>query len=56
MRARLRLVGENAGAFQRDVDAVGGVRQLGGVALGGHLMDALAVDDQIVAINLDRRR
>jgi hypothetical protein len=47
------LVGEEAGAFERDVDAVGGVRQVGGIALGGD-MDALAVDDEIVAINFDR--
>ena len=48
-------VGEEAGAFERDVDAIGLVRQLGRVALGGDL-DALAVDDQIVAVGLDLAR
>ena len=42
-------VGEEAGAFQRDVDAVGGVRQLRRIALGGDV-DALAVDDDVVAV------
>jgi hypothetical protein len=46
-------VGEEAGAFQRDVDAVGGVRQVGRIAFGGHV-DALAVDDQVIAIDFDR--
>ena len=48
-------VGEEAGAFQRDVDAVGGVRQLGRVALGGDV-DALAVDDHVVAVGVDFAR
>ena len=42
-------VREEAGAFERDVDAVGGVRQIGRVALGGDV-DALAVDDDVVAV------
>ena len=46
-------VGEEAGAFQRDVDAVRGMRQVGRIALGRNV-DALAVDDQIVAIDFDR--
>jgi hypothetical protein len=41
VRARLRLVGENAGAFECDLHAVGGVRQVGGVALGGDMDAAL---------------
>jgi hypothetical protein len=44
---------KKAGAFQRDIDAIGAMRQVGGIALGSHL-DALAVDDQIVAIDFDR--
>ena len=39
-------VGEEAGAFERDVDAQSPVRQLGRIALGGD-RDALAVDDQL---------
>jgi hypothetical protein len=50
-----RTVGEKAGAFERDVDAIGLVRQIGGVALGSH-MDALAIDDQVIAIDFDRTR
>ena len=46
-------VGEEAGAFQRDIDAHCLVRQVGGVALGGD-GDAVAIDDQIGAINLYR--
>jgi hypothetical protein len=46
-------VGEEAGAFERDIDAISLVRQLGRIALGRHV-DALAVDDQVVAIDLDR--
>ena len=42
-------IGEEAGAFERDVDAVGGVRQLAGIALGGDV-DAPAVDDEVVAV------
>src|SRR3546814_10074216 len=38
-------IGEKAGAFQRDVDAVRGMRQLCRVSLRRHL-DALAVDDE----------
>ena len=55
MRARLLAIGEEAGAFERDVDAVGGVRQLARIALGGDL-DALAVDDQVVAVGADLAR
>ena len=46
-------VGEEAGAFERNVDAVGGVGQIGRIALGGD-MDSAAIDDQIIAINFDR--
>ncbi len=55
MRTGLGLVREDAGAFQRDHDAQSGVRQIGGVALGRDL-DALAVDDQSVAIDRDLAR
>ena len=48
-------VGEEAGALQRDVDAQFLVRQLGRIALGGHL-DALAVDDHRVALGADLAR
>src|SRR3546814_5411210 len=37
MRGRLVAVSENAGAFQRDVDLQFLPRQLGRIALGGHL-------------------
>ena len=52
MRAGLVTVGEEAGAFERDVDAVVAVRQLAGIALGGDL-DPAAVDDQVVAVGAD---
>ncbi len=48
-------IGEEAGAFERDVDAVGLVRQIGGIALGGHL-DALAIDDERIAFGLHLAR
>ena len=48
-------VGEEAGAFERQLDAVVTVRKLGRVALGGDL-DALAVDDQIIAVGADFAR
>ena len=48
-------IGEEAGAFEHQLDAVGLVRQLGRIALGGDL-DALAVDDEILAIGRDRPR
>ena len=44
-------VGEEAGAFERDVDPIGLVRKLGRIALGGDL-DALAVDDDVIAVGL----
>jgi transketolase C-terminal domain/subunit len=47
-----RAVGEEAGAFERDLDAIGPVRQLRRIALGGHV-DALAVDDDVVALGRD---
>src|SRR6185503_16411346 len=43
-------VGEEAGAFERDLDPVGAVRQSGRVALGGDL-DALAVDDDVAPLD-----
>ena len=49
MLLRAVAVGEEAGAFERDVDAVGLVRQVGGIALGGD-MDALAIDDDVIAV------
>ena len=48
----LVLRGEDAGAFERDVDAEFAVRQLGRVAHGRDL-DALAVDDEELAVDLD---
>ena len=52
MRAGAVTVGEEAGAFEREVDAVVAVRQLAGIALGGDL-DPAAVDDQVVAVGAD---
>ena len=51
MGAGLGSVGEEAGAFQRDINAKFLVGQLARVALCGHA-DALAVDDEIGAISL----
>jgi hypothetical protein len=48
----LLTIREEAGAFQRDLDAVGAVGQLAGIALGGD-EDALAVDDEVVAVGMD---
>src|SRR3546814_10357460 len=48
MRGRLVAVGENAGAFQRDVDLQYLPRQLGRIALGGHLDPAAADIDGVV--------
>ena len=42
-------VGEEAGAFERNLDPVGGVREVGRVLLGRDV-DALAVDDDVVAV------
>ena len=55
MLLRAFAVGEEAGAFERDLDAIGLVRQLRRVLLGGH-MDALAVDDDVVAVGLHLAR
>ena len=55
MRFAAGAVGEEAGAFERDVDAVGLMRQLGGILLRGHL-DALAVDDDVAAVGRDFAR
>ena len=44
-------ISEEAGAFQRDLDAVRLVRKVGGVALGSDL-DALAIDDDRIAFGL----
>src|SRR4051812_8185423 len=44
-------VGEEAGAFERDIDAIGLMRKLGRVLFGGDL-NALAVDDNRVAFGL----
>ena len=52
MGSGLVAVREEAGAFQRDVDAVGAVGQAGRIALGGNL-DAAAVDDQVGAVGAD---
>src|SRR3546814_19969384 len=53
MLARAFAIGEEAGAFERDIDPIGGMRQVRWLAFGGHL-DALDVDDQIIAVRLDR--
>ncbi len=45
-------IGEEAGAFQRDIHPVRRMRQVGGIALGGDV-DALAVDDDVLAVDLD---
>ncbi len=55
MLLRALAVSEEAGAFEHDVDAELGVRQVGGVALGGDA-DALAVDDQVIALGRDLAR
>ncbi len=47
MRDGLVLGGEDAGAFQRDVDAELLPRQLGGIALGGNLDLAVADADRV---------
>ena len=47
--------GEETGAFQRDINAIGGMGQVRGIALRRHL-DALAIDDDVVAIGLHRAR
>ncbi len=47
-----RLVGEEAGAFERDLDPEGLVRQVRRVAFGRDL-DPLAVDDHHVALGAD---
>src|SRR6185312_8429188 len=52
VRLAARPVGEEAGAFERDINVVGLVRKLRRVLLGCH-MDALAVDDDVVAVGLD---
>ena len=48
-------VGEEAGAFQGDVDLVGSVGQFRRIALGGDV-DARAVDHQIIAVGADFAR
>ena len=45
-------VGEKAGAFKSDIDAVCLVRQIGGIALGSDVY-TLAVDDQVIAVDFD---
>ena len=53
MRAGLLLRREEARALEHDVDAEGLPRQLRGVTLGANL-DLVAVDDQRIALDLDR--
>ena len=55
MLLRAVAVGEETGAFERDLDAIGLVRQLRRVLLGGHL-DTLAIDDDRIAIGLHLAR
>ena len=58
LRARIDMllardvVGEEAGAFEHQIDTQFLVRKVGGVALGGDA-DALAVDDEVVAFGGD---
>ena len=52
MGRRLLARGEDAGAFERDVDAERLVRKLGRILDRGHL-DLVAVDDHRVALDLD---
>ncbi len=55
MLLRAFAIGEEAGAFQHQFDAVFGVGQLGGIALGSDL-DPLTVDDQVIALCRDFTR
>ena len=55
MSGRLFARGENAGAFERHVDAERLVRQLGRILDRGDL-DLVAVDDHRIAVDLDRVR
>jgi len=50
MHRGLVLGGEDAGAFQRDVDAEFFPRQFGGIAFGGNLDLAVAEADRSIAI------
>jgi len=50
-----RAVGEETGALERDLDAVGGVRKVGRVLLGADV-NSLAVDDDVVAVGRDLAR
>ena len=45
-------VGEEAGALERDIDAICGMRQIGRVAFGCDV-NALAIDDDVIAIGFD---
>jgi hypothetical protein len=49
---RALTVGEEAGAFEDEIDADVAMREGGRVFLGGHA-HALAVDDQVVAVGAD---
>ena len=51
----LVAVGEEAGAFERQVDSIVAVRKLARIALGGD-QDPPAVDDQVVAVMADLAR
>ncbi|MOA19390.1 hypothetical protein D3C78_1397680 [compost metagenome] len=55
MRAGLFLGGEEAGAFQHDVDLQVAPGQFGRVAVGQHA-DLVAVDDHEVAVDFDGAR
>src|SRR5947209_8375136 len=46
---------EETSALKRDLYSVGGVRELGWVALGGHV-NALSVDDNVVSVGRDVAR
>src|SRR3546814_13630005 len=55
MLLRAGAIGEEAGAFEHQIDAEFLVRQVGWIALGGNA-DALAVDHQIVAVRRNPAR
>jgi len=48
-------VGEEAGAFERNIDLVRGVRELRGIAFGSDV-DAFSIDENVVAVGFDRAR
>ena len=55
VRAGLGLAGEEAGRLQHDIDAEIAPRQFRRITFGQHL-DAIAIDDQVAAIDTDLAR